>query len=208
MKYLEDPSSCLDGKDCPYGHGKTFKDLTAADYTGLKKNFEIRVKEVKYDAAKLAALHIYDHHLCDAAAHLSNIAHQKGVAKRDRGSYVTLEQRKAAKKEKKRRAGRKMAAAAHKGTSDDNSSDAASETSALTDASTKSTFSAITRDMNCCTMGTDELSYDEVAVMIKDMAMMDGNSDVIDLLERYESGDETRYCMMVASYADNNFRRS
>jgi len=220
MKYLELPSSCLDGNDCPNKHDVCCSDLNKTEQQHVIENFKIRDKEVAYDPAKLRKLGVYDHHLCDAAAYLSKIDHKDGVAPVDRSGYVTIEQRRKNKKSQgNKRQRRETAAAARKqkqqDTDDETGSVAASDTSGLTDTASaasvstgRSTFSSLTRDMHCHTIGDTEMDYSQVAVMIKDMAIMDGNRDVIDLLDRYEDGDETQFCMMVSAYAAKNFPSS
>ena len=217
MKYLELPSACLDGDDCPNKHDVCCSDLNKQEQQHVIENFGIRDKEVAYDPVKLRKLGVYDHHLCDEAAYLSKIDHKDGVAPVDRSSYVTIEQRRKNKvTDRNRRRRRETAAAArkqkHQDTDDETGSVAASDTSGITDTASAasvstggSTFSSLTRDMHCHTIGNTEMDYSQVAGMIKDMAIMDGNRDVIDLLDRYEDGDETQFCMMVSAYAAKNF---
>ena len=211
MKYLELPSACLDGEDCPNKHDVCCSDLNKLEQQHVIENFGIRDKEVAYDPVKLRKLGVYDHHLCDEAAYLSKIDHKDGVPPVDRSSYVTIEQRRINKSSNRNRRRKEK----HQNTDDETGSVAASDTSGITDTGSiasvstgGSTFSTLTRDMHCHRFGNKEMDYGEVAGMIKDMAIMDGNRAVVDLLNRYEDGDETQFCMMVSAYASKNFPSS
>jgi hypothetical protein len=209
MMDLAIPSMCRRGDECTFGHDKVRRDLTTEEYRGLCDNFGSFGREMIYDPAKLKALDIYDDNMGDAAAHLSSIPVRQGMKARDRSGYVPNTAKLAAKKDRKaERAARDYKAAAMRGAKSDGDDttvddDNASTTSALTD--TSSASSALSRDSTYRTYGDTAMTYSEVGDICKDAATMNGDHNTIAMFEKYEGGDETRYCMMVKSAASRYF---